>query len=464
MGISQLPSGRYRLQIRRQGLKVDETFVTETEARDASQRYTQGKSRGAADLPLDGAWMLYEQSLAFLRKRENTRNTEFSRIKNVLRQLGRRPLRNITSDDVEQYIIGRIKEDPPPSPDSVRLEVAALSALMNFCRKKSLVSANPCIGVQRPAPIHTLKRLHPEDEGQLISLLAHDNPRFRFAARLCLLVRETGARPGEWLKAGFNDVDLEKRTVLFRETKYKGMPRSVPLTMAAERLLVAQMEDVYITNLERFGPTDYLFPAVAKDGSVGPMQYSAAIRDLKKKNLLNRRVKAHTGRHEFISSLVESTDLDDSRIMSLVGHHSHASMEIYKHVRNIRFRPQIEEIEPGRRQQRLRAIAKALNIPPRLVEVLLLKEREHQAAEGIPDEGEELLFGSEFVEKVAELANRLGTTPRSKLEGMARLKALREAAQTAGGSGNRGDDLQQCMESVSVKERLHPSDKDDKAS
>ena len=103
------------------------------------------------------------------------------------------------------------------------------------------------------------------------------------------------------------------------------------------------------------------------------MHYTGALRDIKKKGLLNKRVRAHTGRHEFISTLVESTDLDDSRIMSLVGHHSPASMEVYKHVRNIRFRPQIEEIEPERKSERVKAVASFLGIPPRLVEMFLLQ-------------------------------------------------------------------------------------------
>lgn len=69
------------------------------------------------------------------------------------------------------------------------------------------------------------------------------------------------------------------------------------------------------------------------------------------------------GRHEFISSLVESSDLDDSRIMSLVGHHSPASMQIYTHARNIRFLPQFEALEDGRRKERAKELAKALGVP-----------------------------------------------------------------------------------------------------
>lgn len=459
MGIKQLPSGTWRLQIRRSSLRVDETFPTEAKAREALAKYTHGKSRGKAEVTLDDAATMYFQSLAYLNKRERTRDTEFSRIKRILSELGSRPVAAITADSVEGYITQRLAEKPAPSSDSIRLEVAALSAVMNYCRKKSLIAANPCIGVQRPSAAVKPRRMHQEDEGALIALLSHGKARYRFAARLCLLVRETGARPGEWIKTEFNDIDFKKRTVTFRETKYKSMPRSVPLTAAAEQLLVAQLEDVLIKNVDAFGPTDIVFPAIGMDGEVRPMHYTGALRDIKKKGLLNKRVRAHTGRHEFISTLVESTDLDDSRIMSLVGHHSPASMEVYKHVRNIRFRPQIEEIEPARRSQRIRSLASVLNLPPRIIETLLIREREYQqVTEGKPDDGEELLFTTGFVEQAAELARQLGAAPENRLEGLARLRNLMiengVVPQTGGVDSNT---LTQAIESTSIGQRLAPA-------
>ena len=40
MGIRQLPSGRYRLQIRRSDLQVDEVYDTRDDAQAALQRHT----------------------------------------------------------------------------------------------------------------------------------------------------------------------------------------------------------------------------------------------------------------------------------------------------------------------------------------------------------------------------------------------------------------------------------------
>lgn len=155
-----------------------------------------------------------------------------------------------------------------------------------------------------------------EDEGALISLLGHSNFRFRAAARLCLLVRETGARPGEWRNATCDDVDLDTSRVIFQNTKYKGQPRTVPLSEVALSLVVEQMYDTLSSNSDLFGVL--LFPAPGRGDTVKPLHYTGALRDAKKASALPKRVRAHTGRHEFISTLLESTDLEDARIMARI--------------------------------------------------------------------------------------------------------------------------------------------------
>jgi integrase len=455
MGIKKLPSGSWRVQIRRNDLRVDETFPTEAQARDALAKYTNGKPRGKAEMLLQDACVLYFQSLDYMGKRERTKDTEASRMKRILRALGSYGLKAITPDTVEGYIKGRLVDKPKPSSDAIRLEVAALSAVMKFCRKKALIPTNPCIGISRPAAAVVPKRLKREDEGALISLLSHSNYRFRFAARLCLLIRETGARPGEWARASFDDIDFEKGVITFRETKYKGMPRSVPMTVAAERLLADQLEDVFVTNFERFAGADLVFPAVGNDGELRVMHYTGALRDMKKKGLLKKRVRAHTGRHEYISTLLESTDLDDSRIMSLVGHHNPSSMEVYKHVRNIRFRPQIEEIEPERKSERVKAVASFLGVPPRLVEMFLLQERRAQAASGVPENDAELLFTTDFVEKLMAAADKLGTAPKNRLVALAQIR--QQIAEACAELMARPDDdppLTRTIENASIGDRL----------
>lgn len=428
MSIQKLPSGKWRVQIRRKNLHFDEVFDTELQARDAESKYLNS-SKSQPGVTLNDAWPIYEKSLEFQKKKARTRDTEASRIKRILREFGKRPVASITSEDVEGYIVDRMKEKTQPSSDAIRLEVAAMSALMKFSRRKTWIAANPCIGVARPAGKIVPKRMTSEQEGALIELQRHANIRFRAAARLCLLVRETGARPGEWQNATYDDVDLDGEKVIFRNTKYKNEPRTVPLTKAAVRLLAEHLEDVMVSNVEYFGGTNLLFPAVGHDGEARPMHYTGALRDAKKSALLPKSVKAHTGRHEYISTLLEETDLDDARIMALVGHHSHASMEVYKHVRNVRYRPQIEGVETARRPQRVSSLAKSIGIPKQLLDSFLAKIRAQQTEQGSKDEGEELLYTKSVLDQLYAVVDRLGLSPAERRSALTQIVAAIASSQ-----------------------------------
>jgi integrase len=67
-----------------------------------------------------------------------------------------------------------------------------------------------------------------------------------------LLVRETGARPGEWANAKWDWVNFKKQKIIFENTKYKLEPRTGPLNKAAAAPLCAQFEDLTIAQFDTF--------------------------------------------------------------------------------------------------------------------------------------------------------------------------------------------------------------------
>jgi integrase len=417
MGIKQLPSGRFRLQVRREALKIDEVFDTRKEAEAGLKRFTGGAAGAAArktrGITLDEAWGLYIDSRAYLEKKTNTRLSEETHVKPTLKVLGSKSVKSLTAEDVDAFIVKRTKAGR--APDTIRNEVAALSAILNFCRKKNIVIANVTLGIKRPSSERIVKRMPAGHQGALMKVLAHPKYRYRSIARLALLVRETGARPGEWVTVQWDDIYLDQQRVVFKNTKYKKMPRTVPLTLAAMALLTAQLEDITINLFDKFGASDWVFPTLSREGEITPIPYSGAIRDMKKDELLPKGLRAHNGRHEFISSLVESSDLDDSRIMALVGHHSPASMQLYAHARNIRFLPQLEALEEGRRKDRAKELAKALGVPAALIDSYLVHKRSAEKADSLDDAGDELLYESESVRKITDVAERLGSTESERM-------------------------------------------------
>ncbi|MBT3067329.1 tyrosine-type recombinase/integrase [Rhodoferax sp. U11-2br] len=425
MGIKQLPSGRFRLQVRRAALQIDEVFETRQDAEASLKLHTGGATGTAAkktrSITLDDAWGLYKETRDYLEKKPNTRNSEETHIKPVLQVLGSKPVKGLTADDIDAFIVKRTKAGK--APDTIRNEVAALSSVLNYCRKHHIVVANVAIGIKRPSKLPTVHRMPPGHQGALMKILAHPKYRFRAVARLALLVRETGARPGEWVNVQWDDIHLDQHRVVFKNTKYKGMPRTVPLTKAAMALLSAQLEDITINMLDKFGASDWVFPTLSREGEITPLPYSGAVRDMKKEELLPKGLRTHNGRHEFISSLVESSDLDDSRIMALVGHHSPTSMQIYVSARNVRFLPQLEALEEGRRKERSSELAKAMGVPTALIDSYLVHARNEEKADNLDDTGDELLYQANALEKIRTVADRLGSNESDRMRTLLKIRA-----------------------------------------
>ncbi|MEO7127592.1 MAG: tyrosine-type recombinase/integrase [Rhodoferax sp.] len=422
MGIRLLPSGRYRLQIRRADLTVDEVHDSHKEADTALARYQGTKpARKTTGLTLDEAWALYVTSRAYMDKRPNTRISETSHVKPVLERLGARAVKSLVADDVDDFIVRQTKAGQ--APNTIRLAVAALSSVLNFCRSKSMVAANICIGVKRPASPRVVKRMPQGFQGALMKALAHPNYRYRAVARLVLLVRETGARPGEWANSKWEWINFDQQKIIFQDTKYKREARTVPLNKAATALLAAQLEDLTINQFETFSASEWVFPAVGHGGDLRPLAYTGALRDMKDDEVIPKKLHAHMGRHEFISSLVESSDLDDSRIMSLVGHHSPTSMQIYTHARNIRFLPQLEALEHGRRVERTQELGKAYGLPTKVIESYLDFRRKKDAEGLLEDTGNELLYDAETLENISGMAQRLGKTESERIKKLMEIRS-----------------------------------------
>lgn len=437
MGIKQLPSNRFRLQLRRASLRVDEVFDSYAQAQAAMTQYLGAKPSGSSPRKalgpsIDEAWALYRESRDFLEKKPNTHRSEETHAKPALKYFGSRAVKSLTPDDIDAFIVRETKAGK--APDTIRNAVAALSAILNFCKKKQIVKTNVTIGVSRPSKEPTVKRMPEGHQGALMKVLAHPKYRYRAVARLALLVRETGARPGEWATACWDDIHLDRQLVIFKDTKYKRMPRTVPLTKAAMELLTAQLEDITINLFDQFSASEWVFPTVGVDGELRPIAYTGTMRDMKKADLIPKALRAHNGRHEFISSLVESSDLDDSRIMSLVGHHSPASMQIYTHARNVRFLPQLEALEASRRKERTQEISKALGVPAKVVEAYLVHRRDLESADDLSDGGNELLYNGDAVGTLSNVVARMGKDEEERMRTLLEIRnkaTKRSSARTS---------------------------------
>lgn len=327
MSVMRLSSGKWRVQIRRKHLRVDEIVADEESARalEAESLAEHEEGRGQT---LAGLWQRYSASQQFAAKAEHTQRTERTRIQPVLARLGSSTLAALSADPscIYDYIDDRSKAISPRtrkrlSRTSVRLEVAALSAVIAFAKQRCLVLENFVSTISRPVAKKRRRRISSEEQGKLKLYTRSADPAVATAARFMLAIRHLGCRPGELRELLVADVVLNRRELTFRDTK-NGTDRCVHITSEAAELLHLQLDD---------GPDDspYVFSSRARSGGAWvPYNYSSGVRLLRELKIIAQDMAAHAGRREFVSRAIEN-NVPIATIKKQTGHRSSQAVEIY---------------------------------------------------------------------------------------------------------------------------------------
>ena len=336
----QLPSGRWRVQLRRKGYPpFDKVFGTEREAKakEKAVRAEQASALVPQKLTVAEVWSRYAASYEHQGKAVHTQTTEACRIKPVLADLGGYSLSVLEQSPhlIYDYIDRRTQHVSPRtkrklSPSSVRLEVAALSALVAWAKRRKLVAGNFLRHIDRPGQAKRKRRVSPIEQAALTNaMLAFDHPKLAESARFALLLRALGCRPGELASALRADFDGRRAELLFRDTQHLKELRRVPLHKEALGLLDTQLR----YGKEAAEGSPYLFTTKGRakntdDSRWRPYGYSSAINRLREAGVLPADFHAHAMRREFISRAIEA-NLPYATIRKITGHHSTQAIEIY---------------------------------------------------------------------------------------------------------------------------------------
>lgn len=328
MSVTRLASGSWRVQIRRKTLQVDDVYPTESAAREAEAAALAVHAESSDELTIRALWERYEKSVQFDQKATNTQLTERSRIKPVLAELGRYTLAHLEADTgpIYDYIDKRSRQVSARtkrrmSKAGVRLEVAALSAVVAFAKKRKLVRENFVKTISRPTVERRKRRVTPVEQGKLKLYATNTDLAVAQASRFLLLVRHLGCRPGELKELLIADVDLEAREVLFRDTK-NHTDRRVHVTDEALGLLQWQLQG----NPEE---CTFVFPTWSqRKRSWVSYNYSHGVNLLRDLEVIAQDMHAHAGRREFVSRAVEA-GVPLLTIKKQTGHKSTQALEIY---------------------------------------------------------------------------------------------------------------------------------------
>lgn len=370
----RLPSGKWRIQVRRQNWpRIDEAGFESEDAANARavELETRFGARPADARTLDEAWGEYIESDTFTDKAESTRKCELRTAKHWLAKLG--PLRLRDVEGSPQVFVQYRQERRTATykrgdvarrygPNEVRLELASISSLMNYARERAWIQRNPLLGMKRPAKKAEERRISKVQQGRTLMAVVRKDLRDedREAARYFALQQEFGARPGELAKLTKADVDLADKLLCFRGTKTSPV-RYVPLTDWQRDRLADQL--VWANVKEGVRPSPYVWSTLGKDGEWKPYNYSGWWKTMRKLGVAEASSRPHDARHEHVSSAIENgVPADEIRLVT--GHKSVQAFERYNHAKATatRMRAKIEGRQGMLGRQKLEAMAAAAGV------------------------------------------------------------------------------------------------------
>lgn len=408
---TKLPNGTYRVQIRVSGFPtIDRTFnslkAAETFEREQREQIRLGPTPLTQDLRFDAAVELYQRSGQFRKKKPTTQKTERSRIQRAVEALGAYSLENLadgqrirlfvdTLHDGQLRILerkpnGRLgvkrgarRRDGDPDGtlrnESIRLEIAAISSVMNWAVAMGILVSNPIKHMPRPSDLPRRRRLHRDEELAIFTLAIREDvagTQMGEDVRFIALLRELGCRPGELAELRREDIDLQGRALRFRDTK-NGTDRTVPIVEAVADLLSPQL-----VHAELQAPSSpFLFTSFGRDGTARRFYYRTSVDRLRKEGVVEPDFFAAACRREHASAAFEH-GLHHEDIRKQTGHKSIKALEIYNVSDALHpdARRRLESEARRRAMERFEDMAAALQVSVTELQAFVTRKAQEQRA------------------------------------------------------------------------------------
>lgn len=234
----------------------------------------------------------------------------------ILNALLRQPFarKSLAEIQPEAFAAYRDRRLETVNPVTIRRELSLLQHAFDIARREwdMPLAENPIASVRKPKPGNPRDRRLKGDEYERLMQAAGECRNEQIAPLIAVAV-ETGMRRGEMLNMRWEDLDAERRTLRIPETK-TGIPRTIPLSLTAARLLADRLRN----------GSDYVFPTTA-----------SAVQQAWKR--LTRRagltdLHFHDLRHEAISRFFEK-GLSVAEVALISGHRDYRQLFRYTHLR-----------------------------------------------------------------------------------------------------------------------------------
>jgi integrase/recombinase XerC len=222
---------------------------------------------------------------------------------------------------------------------SIQRNLAAISALAAYLKRRRAIRVNPTVGLSAPKPEKRLPSFltRTETERLFKAPEEHGEPELRDRAILELLYG-TGIRLSELVSLSVRDVDTSGG--LIRVTGKGRKQRIVPLGRAASQAIVK-----YLESGDRNGSDEApLFLNVRRSRLSGRSVQRIVARRLAQVSEA-RRLSPHVLRHTFATHMLNA-GADLRAVQELLGHASLSSTQIYTHVTTDRLKDVYRKAHP----------------------------------------------------------------------------------------------------------------------
>ena len=212
-------------------------------------------------------WFLENRSQPPFRS-EQTHRQNLSALKLLRPRFGKNKLSDITSEEVESYLMTRLNSGKRVhtksglqlrgrlKPATVHQELRILRRILNVAVKKRRLAVNPCTGVEFPVPLAaTTRKPH--------YLTASEQARLEACApvylrNIIVIMVEMGLRPyRELIPMRKEQIDLQNGIVHLPDSKTVNGIADMPMT--------DRVREAFASQMKQSGDSDYLFPSPRLD-------------------------------------------------------------------------------------------------------------------------------------------------------------------------------------------------------
>lgn len=316
--ITKLPSGKWRVQVRKRGHYASRTFHTkgqaDTWARKIEMRIDNDEHI-ADDTSLSDLLDRYLKEVTPAKKGADRERRRILQLQSdpIAQETGA----TVTSEVVTRYRDRRLET---VSGETVRKELALLSDLFKVARGEwHLPLGNPVEHVRRPPPAKSRDRRLTWSELRML-LRAADKQKNRQIGAIIRLGYLTGMRQSEILALRWEWIDFNDAVALLPDTK-NGDARAIPLGRRAVRLLERLQPDDLDDHEEPEGPI-FSYTSDGFRSIWHRMTRAVGLTD----------IRFHDLRHEATSRFFEA-GLNPMEVASITGHRTLAMLKRYTHLR-----------------------------------------------------------------------------------------------------------------------------------